>query len=212
MRHILKFSEVKEKIESKRFHLQTTETEYKNTNSHLSVKCFRCDSICLVILRNFMRAELGCKFCAMKLRHEIARNKVSPESKHLRQVRRHMIQRCYDKTNKQYKDYGLRGIRVCKSWYRSREKFYLWAIKSGYKPGLMIDRINNDESYKPSNCRWATSKEQNNNRRNNLIVIFKGKAQTLGQWATELGIPHETLRERYHKKWSPEKILGGNRV
>jgi hypothetical protein len=74
-----------------------------------------------------------------------------------------MIQRTTNKKSPAYKNYGGRGITVCKRW-RKFENFFA-DMKKGYRKNLSIDRINNDKGYSPKNCRWATRKQQNNNTR-----------------------------------------------
>ncbi len=76
-----------------------------------------------------------------------------------------MIKRCCNKKNSNYKDYGGRGIKVCDEWLHNFQSFYDWAMANGYTDELTIDRINVDGNYEPSNCRWATHKQQSMNRR-----------------------------------------------
>lgn len=75
-----------------------------------------------------------------------------------------MKSRCYNPNANNYKYYGGKGITMCDAWKNHFIAFYNWAIANGYKDGLSIDRKDNSKGYFPSNCRWATAIEQNNNR------------------------------------------------
>ena len=74
-----------------------------------------------------------------------------------------MKTRCINKNNPRYSDYGGRGIKVCDRW-QSFENFFLdMGIRTG--KGYSLDRIDNEGNYEPSNCKWSTATEQNNNQR-----------------------------------------------
>lgn len=119
-----------------------------------------------------------------------------------------MKKRCYNPKDVSYKNYGGRGITVCDEWKNDFKAFYNWAIDNGYKDNLSIDRIYNEKSYFPSNCRFATRKEQNNNQRSNHLITYKGRTQNLKQWADELELNYDTLRHRINTyNWSIEKAL-----
>jgi hypothetical protein len=83
-----------------------------------------------------------------------------------------MINRCHSQYAKEphKKCYQSRGIGLCDSWRASFKSFYDWAVTNGYKKGLEIDRIDNNQGYSPDNCRWVSRTENMNNIRNNIIV------------------------------------------
>lgn len=134
-----------------------------------------------------------------------------------------MKKRCYNTTCKSYKDYGGRGITVCEEWLNPERTvitgthahrvtkgfiaFKEWALNNGYADNLTIDRIDVNKGYSPDNCRWTTPKEQQNNLRNNVIITYKGKTQTLAQWCEELNIDYQLVHHRLQRNWSVEKAF-----
>ncbi len=107
-----------------------------------------------------------------------------------------MKRRCYCVTDHNFKRYGERGIIVCDEWKNSFENFKNWALSNGYKKGLSLDRIDNDGNYSPNNCRWVTTRVQNNNRGVSINITYNGKTQNLSEWCKELNIPYMRLYQR----------------
>ena len=119
-----------------------------------------------------------------------------------------MRRRCQSPKALEFKNYGGRGISVCERW-QTFENFY---EDMGDPPdGFSIERENNDGNYEPSNCRWASYKEQLNNTRSNRFLEAFGKRQTLTQWSEELNIPVTTIRNRLDRAGlSVERALRRN--
>lgn len=121
-----------------------------------------------------------------------------------------MNERCYNVNDNAYRNYGARGIKVYKYWQPQNNgfiNFYKWSTKNGYKEDLSIDRINNNGNYTPKNCRWITMKEQANNKRNNLVIEYKGVKKTLKEWSEELNMSYNCLRHRLYRSWTIEKAF-----
>lgn len=118
-----------------------------------------------------------------------------------------MKERCYGVNCKDYPDYGGRGIQVCDEWKQNYSIFKEWALQNGYNDMLSIDRINVDGNYEPSNCRWATSSMQANNKRTSRVIQFRGETHTLSEWSKILQINVVTLHSRLSRGWSIEEAL-----
>lgn len=107
-----------------------------------------------------------------------------------------MKKRCRWEKDKRYKNYGGRGISVCDEWKNNYLVFKAWALSSGYKDDLTIERIDNNGNYCPENCRWATLAEQAQNTTRTRYVDFHGKKMTIRQIATELGVTYSAVQHR----------------
>ena len=117
-----------------------------------------------------------------------------------------MQQRCVNKNNTGYKNYGARGIKVCERWIGSFERFY---ADMGKRPSTKhtIDRIDNDGDYTPDNCRWATKNEQVRNIRSNVLITHEGTTLCATDWSSRTGIHINTIRYRFHAGWPSDEIL-----
>jgi len=156
-------------------------------------KC-KCDCgnyavVASVELKNGTTKACGC----LKGKHR--KYPISSENNRLYKTWSHMKSRCYREKDISYKNYGGRGIAVCNEWLQDFMSFYNWSIENGYKKNLEIDRINSDENYSSSNCRWVTKLINTRNRR--ISINIDGKS--LMEIAIESSIKYKTLWQ-YMKK------------
>ena len=127
-------------------------------------------------------------------------------------VWRGMKDRCYYRKDRNYKNYGGRGIKVCKEWINNFECFKEWAYKNGYNENAKrgectLDRINVEKDYEPNNCRFISNKQQCNNKRNNIIIEYEGQKHTLKEWSEIVKINYSVLLYRKYKNWDIQKML-----
>lgn len=118
-----------------------------------------------------------------------------------------MLRRCFDPSDPAYHNYGGRGITVCPEWATSFEAFITHV---GPRPSLRhsIDRYpNNNGNYEPGNVRWATTQQQNRNRRDNRFISHSGRTLTATEWAELSGIKPGTILRRLRAGWSGELAI-----
>lgn len=169
-------------------------------------KLYLCQCVCgnkKIAKGSYLRAKriksCGCKNVETRFGNLINNNHISHGYSNTRTYRTwaSMKQRCSPTAkNKSKRLYYDKGIRVCERWM----SFENFLADMGERPdGMTIDRIDSSKDYEPNNCRWATPKEQGNNTDFNHIVEFKGKRQTISQWANDLGIKPNTLWYRLNR-------------
>ena len=158
--------------------------------------------VCLTHLKNEHTKSCGC------IRYE--------PNRAIHNLRKHRIYkiwagiktRCLNKNSIAYKDYGARGISICKEWESNILPFYNWAIANGYNDNLSIERIDVNGNYEPSNCKWIPKPEQSKNRRSNHLITYNNETHTIADWATNLNINYGKLYLRLKRyKWSIDKAF-----
>jgi hypothetical protein len=116
----------------------------------------------------------------------------------------HMRERCLNPNDRDYADYGGRGITVCDRW----NDFAAFLEDMGpRKSGTSIDRKNMNSNYTPENCRWATATEQARNRRSTRWFFYKGKSRCLTELIALASVSHNTVRKRLNKGWPIVRAL-----
>lgn len=180
--------------------LEVESVAYYDTRHRARVLC-RCDCGRLVNVQLSRLRSGDLKSCCCLLRdlareHAIDRNTIhNGTGTRLFRIWTGLRQRCYNPRSKVYKDYGGRGIAICPEW-ETFIPFRDWALANGYRENLSIDRIDNDGPYSPSNCRWVTSAKQNLNKRNNVLVDYKGQLIPIAKASRLSGINRQTISSR----------------
>lgn len=116
--------------------------------------------------------------------------------------------RCYNKNNEKYPDYGAKNIVMCELWKNNFKIFFDWSIKNGWEKGLEIDRFPNKKgNYCPENCRYTTSKKNQNNRTNNRIIIIEGVEMTTKEASEKFGISYQTFLRRLNNGLNVNEVI-----
>lgn len=171
----------------------------------------RCGTIHIVYWRRVSRGNYPCCSCTP--------GNVPAHRRPEYYVWRTMTARCSNENHKKYKNYGGRGITVCRRW---KDSFISFFSDMGERPTKkhQIDRINNDWGYwcgkcpdcrqreiVECNCRWVTPKENMRNTRLNHLVTFNEKTLCVREWEERLGFPIEVIQQRLKLGWTVERAL-----
>ncbi len=166
-----------------------------------------------MVSENLLKEGLGsARSCGcLKRERQSEANSTHGESKsRLYMVWIAMRDRCQNPANKRYADWGGRGIAVCREWDESYEAFRDWALASGYREGLTIERGDNDGGYEPGNCTWIPVEDQaRNTRRKHLVTAF-GETKRLSEWMADprcVAKASGMLMWRLKAGWSPEDAI-----
>ena len=204
----------RENLKDKKFNKLTVIDFAYNKNGRTYWKC-RCDCGNITIVEAY-KLKIGhtkaCGCLGEYNRKYLYKHSIKHQMMNTRLYRiwQNMKRRCYTPSIDSYKYYGARGIKVCEEWLDKQNgfiNFYNWAMANGYKDNLTIDRIDVNGNYGPNNCRWATVKEQANNKRNNLFIQYKGEKHTIAEWSKILKIKRETIRYRIKHNFPLEKVF-----
>lgn len=117
-----------------------------------------------------------------------------------------MLSRCRNPKDKDWRNYGARGIDVCARWAESFANF--WEdMGASWTLGMTLDRVDNSGNYEKANCRWATVSEQSNNRRGNVVIQTPNGRMTVAQASREFGVKAITIHKRIERGWPEDQLL-----
>ena len=181
--------------------------EVEKRNNKRAFKC-RCDcGTEAVVMGDNLRSggSTQCQSCSSKLKGGL-HGTHGQTGQRIYNIWRGIKARCRNPSSSLYKNYGARDIWVCDRWFDNFEAFL---NDMGPCPSAQhqIDRINNDGPYVPGNCRWVLPKQQQNNKRNNVVISFQGEERSVAEWAQALGVNESTLHMRLRAGWSPVRVL-----
>lgn len=172
-----------------------------NNNSLWECRC-SCGKVIITRSDSLRRNDnntlsCGCYHREIKTKHGLSHTSMY-------RLWRGILSRCLNKKYRTYPRYGGRGIKICERWM----EFENFLQDMGERPsGTSLNRINNDGDYSPDNCEWATAVAQANNTASNVNITWKGRTQTIAQWAKELGMHHAVLRYRIDAGWEIDRAL-----
>lgn len=194
-----------------------TVVEFDCMQGHMSKWKCKCDCGGTKSVRSDHLTAGHTKSCGcmeFENRKRIAGHNRTIKADHIRleRVYRAMLNRCYRAENRNYRNYGGRGISVCNEWRENFVNFCEWALANGYDETAeygecTLERIDVNGNYEPSNCKWISSYEQSINKRDTIRFNWDGGIHTIRELSQITGIPEGRIRGRLVRGWSLKRTL-----
>ncbi|MBR4031128.1 MAG: hypothetical protein IKJ07_00150 [Clostridia bacterium] len=180
----------------------------KNRRAYWKCKC-DCGNICVINGHNLGTGNT--KSCGCLHDERIIKDSITHGQSGTKIYRtwKDMKARCFNPNRRGFCNYGGRGITVCDEWRDNFQAFFDCVSKLEHfgEEGYSLDRVDVNGNYEPQNVRWATRKEQGRNKRNNVIVEYKGEKMTLAEAAEKSGIKKKILETRHERGWSDRNLF-----
>ena len=182
-----------------------------------AIGTLKCECICycgkktIMTKNNFLKKRtFNCNECFGTGIRGLNKN----DYKKIKKIFYNIKQRCYNKNNFNYKNYGLLGVKICNEWIENPISFYKWCLENGYKNGYELDKDKkcrelgiNPHIYSPNTCTFVSKKENLNNKKVNRILEYNVEKLNVTEWSEKLNIKRETIYYRIKRGFSIEKIL-----
>lgn len=196
-------------LEGKKFNFLTV--LYYYGNKKWLCRC-DCGNLVKVVSTELKKGTTKSCGCWKKKYNKQCRTKHGQFQSKLHTVWGNMKRRCYNENCKMYSTYGGRGISVCDEWKNDFKNFYDWSMANGYDENAergqcTLDRIDVNGNYEPSNCRWVENKVQQNNRRDNRIIEYKGEKYTLTQICEKFSLDSRNISWRLRNGWTDKEAI-----
>lgn len=176
-----------------------TVIEYAGESKHQKAQweCLcECGNTKIVIAGNLKNRKTKSCGCIHKEQLSRIRKKHGETGSRLYTTWRGMKDRCSNPNNRDFKNYGGRGIEVTKCWFDDFEVFSKWAKETNYNDNLTLERKDPNGNYEPDNCEWIPMSEQSKNRRSNHYITINGETNTIADWSRLSGVDRNTIRRR----------------
>ena len=176
--------------------------EYGRKRKEVTWLC-QCDCGNQIVVNGYALRRGTTKSCGCYMRDQVKKSnkKHGLYDSRIHTIYYNMRNRCYNPNYYLFAHYGGKGITICDKWLGENGliNFYNWSISHGYADNLSIDRKDNSVGYSPTNCRWVSMREQQNNRTNNRILTYNNESHTMAEWARLLNVTYGALQQHVKK-------------